>query len=91
MNLNYEVSKEILQKDRTRNKLVCMLEEFLKSGQEIAKVEYEKGEYTDSRSCYASLKNCINKFKYPIKVTTRDSNVYIYRVNPDERRETNVK
>lgn len=91
MNLNYEVSKEILQTGRTKNKIICVLEEFLKSGKEIAKVEYAKGEYTDSRSCYAALKHCINKFKYPIKVTTRDSNVYIYRLNPDERRETNVK
>ena len=42
MNLNYEVSKEILETGRTKNKIICMLEAFLKSGKEIAKVEYAK-------------------------------------------------
>ena len=82
-----KASKEIVKGYR-RTKLLRFLDDFIKTGEDCAKVVYEEGEYAKPGSCSNALSMAIKRYKYDsiVGVMTRDKAVYLYKKeNSDDR------
>ena len=63
---------------RDYNNLKDELERFVQSGLKVARVDFQEGEYKDSRSAANCLRQAIKRHLYNgIKVLERNGNVYL--------------
>ena len=67
--------------ERTNHNLKRFLEEFMHTNVKHFKVEYTDGEYRNSNVAYESLRVAAKRHKCPIKVTTRNGEVYLTRTD----------
>lgn len=79
MNLTYveNLPKRIY---KPRNKLIELIEEFVNSDREVARVDFEKNEYKSPLNAYKGLHNAIKKSHRAVKVTIRGNNVFLVRM-----------
>lgn len=56
------------------------LTDFLGSNIEVARVEWGKDEYLNHMSCYTSLNKAALRYEMPIRVISRNGNIYLVRV-----------
>lgn len=75
-----EVRKEDIEVSYKKTKLQSFLEEFVKSGFEVAKVEWQ-GNYKRAESCYVSITKSIKRYKHNVVCFIRNGNVYLERVD----------
>ena len=82
MTLNYNITdadRQILSHNRAKNPFVrAMIEEFLASGQPIAKIDWQN-QYKSSGSAAASIRSVITHNGYPARLIIRKLNLYIAR------------
>ena len=65
-------------KRKSYNKLNKIIEEFVKSSNEVVKVKYKEGEYTSRDSCANSLRRAAKRMGYySIKIIKRGSDIYL--------------
>lgn len=78
-------SKEIVKGYR-RTKLLRFLDDFIKTGEDCAKVVYEEGEYARPASCFSALSIAIRRYNYGsiVGVMVRNKTVYLYRKENDD-------
>lgn len=60
--------------------LTQFLTDFLGSNIEVARVEWGTDEYLSYMSCYTSLHKTVTYNDLPIKVISRNGNIYLVRV-----------
>ena len=72
------------QKFHRPTKLQATLEEFLNSGEKIARCVFSEGEYASINSAQRSYKIAIDRLRYPIIARTINGVLYLIRVSPDE-------
>lgn len=64
---------------RPMKSLFLMLEEFMESGVKYAQVVLEPGDYNRAENARNSLTSASKYYGYPIKVVTRDGELYLVR------------
>ena len=80
-----KASKDIVKGYR-RTKLLRFLDDFIKTGEDCAKVVYEEGEYAKPGSCSNALSVAIKRYNYGgiVGVMVRNKTVYLYRKENDD-------
>ena len=82
MTLNYNITdadRQILSHNRAKNPFVrAMIEEFLASGQPIAQIKWQD-QYKSINSAAGSIRSIITRNRYPARLISRKSNLYIVR------------
>lgn len=78
-------NKEIVKGYR-RTKVLRVLDDFIESDMDCAKVVYERGEYVKPGSCSNALSMAIKRYKYDsiVGVVTKNKTVYLYRKENDD-------
>ena len=75
------VAVDVLPKKRTSKKdLQRILEYFVSSEEKVARVDFTENEYKSVRSCQASLQKAAKISNLPVKVFSRDGNVYLLNI-----------
>ena len=65
---------------KPRNKLIKLIEEFVDSDREVARVDLEKNEYKKPLYAYKYLHSAIKKTHHAVKVTMRGDNIFLVRM-----------
>lgn len=83
-----KASKDIVKGYRA-TKLMKVLDEFIASDMDCAKVVYAEGEYARPGSCSNALSVAVKRNKYDstIGVMVRDNTVYLYKKENDDDRD----
>ena len=81
-------NKEIVKGYR-RTKVLRVLDDFIESDMDCAKVVYEEGEYVKPGSCSNALSMAIKRYKYDsiVGVVTKNKTVYLYKKENDDDRD----
>lgn len=66
-----------IPKKRGYHKLQEMLEEFVKSPNDVVKVQIKEGEYKSPSSCVKSLYCAVKRSGYAIKIHMRGDDIYL--------------
>lgn len=74
------------QKFHHPTKLQAILDEFMNSGEKVARCVFSEGEYASINSAQKSYKVAIDHLRYPIIARTINGVLYLIRVSPDETR-----
>lgn len=82
MRLNYSVT-DPSKIQRRRTKWGAVLEEFVKSGKEVAALDFDEGEYSDSKSAQATVYNAIRNYKLrnTVRVRMVEGKLYLIRIH----------
>ena len=86
--MKLERANKDIVKGYRRTKVLRVLDDFIKSDMDCAKVVYEKGEYVKPGSCSNALSMAIKRYKYDsiVGVVTKNKTVYLYKKeNSDDR------
>ena len=86
--MKLEKANKDIVKGYRRTKVLRVLDDFIESDMDCAKVVYEEGEYVKPGSCSNALSMAIKRYKYDsiVGVMTRDKAVYLYKKeNSDDR------
>lgn len=83
MKLNFNVSQDIdeikgIQVKRRVGEKHKIIERFIKSRQNVAKVEW-KSDYKNAASCVNCLRTEIREMKQPVKVISRNREVHLVK------------
>ena len=83
--LNYDVTmadaKWVRAYGPSKNQI--LIEEFLKSGKDIAEIKYGDDEYSNTRRIYNSFYNTLRRMRCnTVKIVTRGKRVFFVKVNP---------
>ena len=79
MKLNYNVTeKERKIKFYKTTKLLRVIQEFVDSGETMAKVELAEGEYKSVNSACSSLCRACQRFGKGLSCSTRNGVIYLY-------------
>lgn len=63
---------------RQRKKEVTkILEDFVNSKSEVARIDFDETDYVSALSCCQALRNAINKYKRAVRVHIRGNSVYL--------------
>lgn len=72
------------QKSHRPTKLQAILDEFMNSGEKVARCVFSEGEYASTNSAQKSYKVAIDRLRYPIIARAINGVLYLIRVSPDE-------
>lgn len=75
---------EIPVKTYKGTKIMSLIEEFIESDADVARIHYAEGEYKNATSAYAVIRQAIKRNKYAVTVFTANKQVYIAKINPDK-------
>lgn len=68
------------EKRRSKHYLQRLIEDFVESGQEIARIDYTEHDYKSLSVCYGCIKRAAITSKRPVKVVQRDGEVYLTKI-----------
>ena len=86
--IKLEKASNDIVKGYRRTKVLKVLDDFIKSDMDCAKVVYEECEYVKPGSCSNALSMAIKRYKYDsiVGVVTKNKTVYLYKKeNSDDR------
>lgn len=66
-----------IPKKRGYHKLQDMLEEFVKSSDDLVKIQFKENEYKNAKACCSSLYCAVKRSGYAIKIHMRGDDIYL--------------
>ena len=84
--MKLERANKDIVKGYRRTKVLRVLDDFIESDMDCAKVVYEEGEYVKPGSCSNALSMAIKRYNYGgiVGVMVRNKTVYLYRKENDD-------
>lgn len=75
---------EIPNKGYNSTKIMRIIEEFIESGADVARIHYDEGEYKNPSNAYSVIRQAIKRNKYAVRAFTANKQVYIEKISPDK-------